>query len=218
DDPRNPAVIADNVGDNVGDCAGMAADLFETYAVSKIAVMLVGGLLFGALSSAPVIYPLVLGGVSILASVIGLVLARVKPGGKIMGALWQAVIVTSVLTIIAFWFITRAMMSGIAGISVDGIFIAALTGPVLTLVLMWITEYYTGTEYKPVQHVAKASTTGHGTNIIAGLGVSMKATALPVLAICLAIGVAFWAGGLYGIAIATSTMLSMSGVIVALDA
>ena len=218
DDPRNPAVIADNVGDNVGDCAGMAADLFETYAVSKIAVMLVGGLLFGALSSAPVIYPLVLGGVSILASVIGLVLARVKPGGKIMGALWQAVIVTSVLTIIAFWFITRAMMSGIAGISVDGIFIAALTGPVLTLLLMWITEYYTGTDYKPVQHVAKASTTGHGTNIIAGLGVSMKATALPVLAICLAIGVAFWAGGLYGIAIATSTMLSMSGVIVALDA
>ena len=218
DDPRNPAVIADNVGDNVGDCAGMAADLFETYAVSKIAVMLVGGLLFGALSSAPVIYPLVLGGVSILASVIGLVLARVKPGGKIMGALWQAVIVTSVLTIIAFWFITHAMMSGIAGISVDGIFIAALTGPVLTLLLMWITEYYTGTDYKPVQHVAKASTTGHGTNIIAGLGVSMKATALPVLAICLAIGVAFWAGGLYGIAIATSTMLSMSGVIVALDA
>ena len=218
DDPRNPAVIADNVGDNVCDCAGMAADLFETYAVSKIAVMLVGGLLFGALSSAPVIYPLVLGGVSILASVIGLVLARVKPGGKIMGALWQAVIVTSVLTIIAFWFITRAMMSGIAGISVDGIFIAALTGPVLTLLLMWITEYYTGTDYKPVQHVAKASTTGHGTNIIAGLGVSMKATALPVLAICLAIGVAFWAGGLYGIAIATSTMLSMSGVIVALDA
>ncbi len=218
DDPRNPGVIADNVGDNVGDCAGMAADLFETYAVSKIAVMLVGGLLFGALSSAPVIYPLVLGGVSILASVIGLVLARVKPGGKIMGALWQAVIVTSVLTIIAFWFITRAMMSGIAGISVDGIFIAALTGPVLTLLLMWITEYYTGTDYKPVQHVAKASTTGHGTNIIAGLGVSMKATALPVLAICLAIGVAFWAGGLYGIAIATSTMLSMSGVIVALDA
>lgn len=228
DDPRNPAVIADNVGDNVGDCAGMAADLFETYAVSKVAVMLVGGLLFaaaGEAGKAAVLFPLVLGGISCIASIIGLFFARVKTGGRIMGALYRAVIVTGILTVIAYWFATRWMMGGLEGyqaagitFTTNGFFIAAITGPILTLVLMWITEYYTGTQFGPVRHIAKSSTTGHATNIIAGLGVSMKATALPVLAICAALGISYWAAALYGIAIATSTMLSIAGVIVALDA
>ncbi len=224
DDPRNPAVIADNVGDNVGDCAGMAADLFETYVVTLVATMLMGGVLAaGNLTSA--LYPLVLGGASIIASVIGTFFVRTTSGGKIMNALYKGVIVSAVLAAFAFWFITASMFP--EGFSInDGavvfgkaqLFGAALTGLVLTALIVVITEYYTATEYKPVRHVAHASTTGHATNIIAGLGVSMKATALPVLAVCAAIYASYWMAGLYGIAVAATAMLSMTGMIVALDA
>ncbi len=222
DDPRNPAVIADNVGDNVGDCAGMAADLFETYAVTVVATMLLGGLTFVANPSA-VLYPLILGAASIIASVLGTFVVKVKQGGSIMGALYRGVIVSALLAAIFFAIVTWALFpnglgTGADAISTERLFFCALNGLVLTGLIVWITEYYTGTEHNPVRHIAKASTTGHGTNIIAGLGTSMKATTLPALALCASIWLAYYSGGLYGIAIAVTAMLSMTGMIVALDA
>jgi K(+)-stimulated pyrophosphate-energized sodium pump len=217
DDPRNPAVIADNVGDNVGDCAGMAADLFETYAVTSVAAMVLGSLSFAGNQSV-ITYPLALGAVAIIASIIGSFFVRLGKDGNIMMALYKGLIAAGVLSAIAFYPITMNMMSGVEGLNPLYLYYSALIGLAVTAAMVVITEYYTSTKFSPVKEIAKASETGHGTNVIAGLAVSMKSTAMPVLVIVAAILAAYLLSGIYGIAIAAMAMLSMAGIIVAIDA
>ncbi|HKT18802.1 MAG TPA: sodium/proton-translocating pyrophosphatase, partial [Stellaceae bacterium] len=227
DDPRNPAVIADNVGDNVGDCAGMAADLFETYAVTVVATMLLAAIYFtGAARDTMLLFPLVVGGVCIIASVIGTYFVRLGPSGNIMAALYKGLITAGVLSALAIAAVVGKMigfdavltLSTGAAISGGAIYGCSVTGLVVTGLLVWITEYYTSTAYRPVRTIAQSSTTGHGTNVIQGLAISMEATALPVLVICAGILVSYLLAGLFGIAVAATTMLALAGMIVALDA
>src|SRR3989339_328031 len=217
DDPRNPAVIADNVGDNVGDCAGMAADLFETYAVTSVAAMVLGSLLFPG-NEAVILYPLALGAIAIVASILGSLFIKIGKDQKIMKALYKGLIAAGVLAAIGFWPVTQKLLGGIEGIDPTKIYFAALVGLVITGLMIIITEYYTGTQYNPVKKLAASSESGHGTNIISGLALSMKSTALPVLTIVIGILVAYNLAGLFGIAIAAMAMLSLTGIIVTIDA
>ncbi len=219
DDPRNPAVIADNVGDNVGDCAGMAADLFETYCVTTVAAMLLGNLIFGSTLPEATTFPLLLGAVSIVASIVGVIAVGIGSvsKGKIMGALYRGMIVASVLALIGFYFVSQKIFAGASGISATNVFICSLVGIVITGLITFITEYYTGSQFPPVQRIAKASITGHATNIIAGLAVSMQATALPAIVIVVGLLVSYAMANVYGVGIAVMAMLSMAGIIVAID-
>jgi len=217
DDPRNPAVIADNVGDNVGDCAGMAADLFETYAVTTVAAMVLAFTLFQGMAQ-PILYPLALGALTILATIVGVLFVKVSPGGGIMAALYKGLFVAGGLAAVGFYPITTRMMDGVGGVTGFNYYLAALLGLVVTLAMVFITDYYTSKSFAPVQDIAKASETGHATNIIAGLAVGMQATAWPVVVIAAAILASHWAAGLYGVAVAAVSMLSMAGIIVAIDA
>ncbi|EKE07672.1 MAG: hypothetical protein ACD_18C00014G0004, partial [uncultured bacterium] len=216
DDPRNPAVIADNVGDNVGDCAGMAADLFETYAVTAVAAMVLGGLTFVG-TTAGIMFPLMLGAVSIIASIFGSFFIRLGKKNNIMGALYKGLIMSGLFSMVGFFFLSKHYAADLNATTAD-VFWTTVVGIVLTGAMVWITEYYTSTKYAPVKQIAKSSETGHGTNVITGLAVSMKSTALPVLAIVLGMLVAHHFMGLYGVAIAAMSMLSLTGIVVAIDA